>query len=128
MWVISSKTRVGRLMRVMGKCTTNRSLLKLDQLYNYACFVRAYRYIVCAICVHFSNRFGNLTLSYSFRTRSNLNMNLRNPCFVTSKFYKSFVYNVITRWYDIPLRFEADTTLNKFKKYLREIHHQTENW
>ena len=54
-------------------------------------------------------------------------MNLRIPRVVTSKFYKSFVYNVITLWNDIPLSFRADTTLKKFKKYLREVHLQTEN-
>ena len=51
---------------------------------------------------------------------------LRTPRVVTSKFYESFVYNVITLWDDIPLSFKADTTLNKFKKYLCEMHLQTE--
>ena len=100
-WGKSSKTQLGRLMRIMDKCfkiinhlnscTTDRSLLKLDQLYNYACLVRAYKYIVCGSSDHFSDRFANLTLSHPFRTRSKLNMNLRTPRVVTSKFYKSFV-------------------------------------
>ena len=136
-WGKSSKTQLGRLMRIMDKCfkiinhlnscTTDRSLLKLDQLYNYACLVRAYKYIVCGSSDHFSDRFANLTLSHPFRTRSKVNMNLRTPRVVTSKFYKSFVYNVIALWNDIPLSFKADTTLNKFKRYLREKHLQTEN-
>ena len=37
------------------------------------------------------------------------------------------VYNAISLWFDIPLSFKAETTLKKFKKYLREIHLQTEN-
>ena len=80
----SYKTQLGRLMRIIDKCfkiinhlnscTTDRSLLKLDPMYNHAYLVRAY--IVCGSCDHFRDRFANLTLSNPFRTRSNLNMNL----------------------------------------------------
>ena len=61
-WGKSSKTQLGRLMRIMDKCfkivshihscTADRSLLKLDQFYYYACLVRAYKYIVCGSCYH----------------------------------------------------------------------------
>ena len=96
--------------------TTDHSLLKLDLLYNFACLVRACRYTLCDCYDHFSDRFVSLTLDHPFMTRSNLNISPRTPHVVSSISYKSFVYNVITLSNDIPLRFKADTPLNKLKK------------
>ena len=37
------------------------NVLKLDQLYNYPLFLRAYKYIVCGSCDQFSDRLADLT-------------------------------------------------------------------
>ena len=76
--------------------------LDFDQLYKYFCLIRTFKYVQCGTNDHFSDIFSDPVLTHTFQTRSSVNEKLNYSRVVFSKFYKSFIYNVINLWNNIP--------------------------
>ena len=99
--------------------------LIFDQLYQYFCLMRAFKFIQCVTNDHFSDRFSELISTHTFYSRFSINQKLNYPLIVNYSYYKSFECIVVDLWNNVPLKEGTQTTLVKFKRYLHQVYFQT---
>ena len=132
-WGKSCKTQIKRVKNVMNKCvkllSINNSsnnadylklnLLQFDEVYKFFVLNRLFKYINNINNNFFKEkaRIDSITHSYSTRSASSGNYNI--PLINSSITYKSFYYNAIKLWNDIPQSIKNQTSTNKFRKYIR---------
>ena len=97
-------------------------LFDFDMTYKFFCSVNMYR----ILCLKNHDCLASKVLSYqtnhSHETRSAVNEILNLPLLSRSKCQRSFLYNGIKIWNDIPLRIRnIDEDLNSFKKLLKKF-------
>ena len=106
---------------VTSELCRNERIFDFDMAYKYFCSINMYR----ILCLDNHNFLANKVLSYqthhSYETRSVINETLTLPFFRRSKCKRSFLYNGINIWNELPLRLKTvQDDLNSFKKLLKD--------
>ena len=72
--------------------------------------------------VYFNDRVIKLASSHGHQTRFRLNENLNIPSISLSKVFKSFLYNSVKLWNELPLAAKNLPSLSSFKHNFRTSH------
>ena len=99
----------------------NERIFDFDMAYQYFCSINMYR----ILCLNSHNFLANKVLSYqthhSHETRSVINQTLTLPFYRLSKCQRSFLYQGIKLWNELPPRIRnVEDDLISFKKLLKE--------
>ena len=99
----------------------NTKIMSFNQIYQYACLLRFYKYYRLKISDSFSVLFSSQEPNHGYRTRFMHNEELNTPRFHSSKFLKSFSYNSVKFWNELPLDIKHSDNLPIFKRRIREF-------
>ena len=97
-------------------------LFNFDMAYKYFCSINMYR-ILCLSCHDsLAMKVFSYQTHHSYETRAVSNQELTLPYLIRSKCQRSFLYNGIKIWNNIPLQIRnVHENLNSFKKLLKEF-------
>ena len=99
----------------------NARIFDFDMAYKYFCGINMYRVLSLNIHPFLATKIRSFQRNHSHETRSVLNQELTLPYVTRSKCQRSFLYNGIKVWNDIPLQTRnVHDNLDSFKKLLKE--------
>jgi len=110
-----------------GNAAVTDSLLRCGAIYEYFTALKFYKVIKLDQHSYFSRIFDNLVPRHHHRTRFSSGMNYSIPYLSKSKCQKSFYYQSVYVWNNLPNDIKSCTSLLKFKRMLKQWLIQRDN-
>ena len=135
-WGGAGEVLIGRLRRQQNRCirlcsdiTNNdvtflykeNKLLAFDEIYKYYVSVRFFQYFKLNRNVFFTDMINDLKCSHRYGTRFATNEKLNMPYCRLAMCQRSFLYNAVHFWNDIPKTIRDSPSIYKFKARLRKF-------
>ena len=132
-WGNSCKTEIKRLEKIQIKCikllsVTGNSehldfislkMFKYTDIYKYFVLKRTYMYINSSNVNYFKLKFNNILPDHTYVTRNSLTNAFQIPQINLSIMYKSFFYNAIKFWNQLPVTIKSQPSARRFEKHLK---------
>ena len=99
----------------------NLNLFQFDEVYNSFVLIRLYKYINRNDNNFFKEKSRTDSITHPYVTRSASSGNYHIPQINLSIIYKSFYYNAVKLWNEIPPSIKNLNSLIKFRKHLKSF-------
>jgi hypothetical protein len=134
-WFGCSKTQLALLRRIQNKCvrfTTDydvsilelyriNSLFKFDDLYKFYVLLKLFKYVELGQSIHFASGELSTHISHDHTTRFSLGRNYVQSNINLSVYFKSFLYQSINHWNNLPIEIKNCKSFHQFKIHLRKF-------